>query len=143
LYASRLGLGYLAYQDWPDALALVHALCRIGGVDLPGSSPQDTLDLERQLARGLPRKVKKSLPLLAESVARDTTGPRAWIDQVLEGFDRVAAVAIGDASIVLADVQPQPTGGGGEVTDRVASLIRFVLSREFEQLRTLFGGTAE
>ncbi len=138
LYALRRGLGALVQLEEPDVLALIAALCKLAGVPLEAPTYARQGDFERQLARVLPRKARKLLAPLARPVRDVQASLGTWLRAATASLDRVAAVAVGDASVILAEAAPKerPTAASDERTRR---LLSFVLSPQFEGLRERFG----
>jgi len=141
LFALRRGLTVLRHREPADVAAIVVALCRLVGVEIP--SPQYALlgEFERQLGRVLPRKLKKPLADAAARIRDEGHDPRAWIAAATASLDRLAAIAAGDASHVLA---ASPTTRGRlastlEARQRAARLLSFVLSPGYLALREQLG----
>jgi tetratricopeptide (TPR) repeat protein len=139
LYAARRGLLVLTQLDEADAAALIVALCKLGGVTLetPRYARQD--DFGRQLARGLPRKVQKALPPLALAVREEGRDVAAWVRAALYSLDRAAALAVGDVSVIHADVGSILSDAPPRPSERTVELLRFVLSPTFEAVRRRLG----
>ncbi len=139
LYAARRGLLVLTQLDEADAAALIAALCKLGGVTLetPRYARQD--DFERQLARGLPRKVQKTLAPLALAVREEGRGVAAWVRAASHSLDRAAALAVGDISVIHSESAPIASGVTPSPSERTLELLRFVLSPTFEAVRRRLG----
>lgn len=138
LYARRRGLVPLLSLEEADVLALVAALCSVAGVSLSGPVHTRQRDFERLIAKALPRKLRKLLPERARSVRDAEHNLDVWVRAAAASLDRVAAVAVGDASVILADApaREQPSEVQAE---RARRLLGFMLSPEFETLRQRFG----
>ncbi|MBN2193596.1 MAG: hypothetical protein JW751_12335 [Polyangiaceae bacterium] len=141
LFALRRGVTVLRHYGATDVAAIVIALCRLAGVEVP--SPQYAMlgEFERRLGRALPRKLKKPLGDIAERVRDEGHDPRAWIAAATSSLDRLAAIASGDVSHVLA-ASPTTRGQLGasiESKERAARLLSFVLSKSYLALREQLG----
>jgi hypothetical protein len=138
LYASGRGLAPLLQLEAPDVVALIGALCTLGKVSLSRAPLARQHDFERQLAKLLPRKARKLLPERARDVRAAEAGLDDWVRAASATLDRVAAVAVGDPSVILADA-PARESDEGAVRERAQRLLRFMLSPGFEGLRQRFG----
>ncbi len=141
LFALRRGVTILRHRDPADVAAIVVALCRLAGVEIP--SPQYALlgEFERQLGRVLPRKLKKPLADAAVRIRDEGCEPREWIAAATASLDRLAAIAAGDASHVLA-ASPATRGRLAtsiEARQRAGRLLSFVLSPGYLALREQLG----
>lgn len=138
LYASRRGLSPLLQLEEPDVLALIGALCSVAGVELSRPVAARQRDFERQLMAALPRKTRKRLHERARPVRDAQASLDQWVRAASASLDRVAAVAVGDASVILADA-PGAELASPAHTERARRLLGFMLSPGFEQLRQRFG----
>jgi hypothetical protein len=141
LFALRRGTTILRHREVPDVAALVVAACRVGGHQLP--SPQYAMleEFFRQLSKETPRKVKKLLPDLAAAVQKEGQDPVAWAQAAVSSLDRLAAVAAGDASYVLASSTGSrgQLGASTEAQQRATRLLSFVLSPTYLAVREQLG----
>jgi hypothetical protein len=138
LYARRRGLAPLLQLDAPDVIALIGALCTLGKVSLSRAPLARQRDFERQLAKLLPRKARKLLPERARDVRTAEASLDDWVRAASATLDRVAAVAVGDPSVILADA-PARESDANAAEERTRRLLRFMLSPNFESLRQRFG----
>jgi hypothetical protein len=138
LYASRRGLSPLLQLEAPDVVALIGALCTLGKVSLNRAPLAKQRDFERQLAKLLPRKARKLLPERARDVRAAEANLDDWVRAASATLDRVAAVAVGDPSVILADTAARDSDPSA-AHERARRLLRFMLSPEFEGLRQRFG----
>jgi hypothetical protein len=140
LFALRRHQGALTQLDEIDVAALIVAACKLAQTPLAAPSYSRQGDFERQLARVLPRKVRKLLPERCQALHQANVDVVRWVSAALSSLDRAAALTVGDISLVLADRPPldrQSTPAPpSERTRRVAS---FVLSPGFQWLRQRFG----
>ncbi len=141
LFALKRGSSVLRHRDLTDIAALVVATCRIGGHELP--SPQYAMlgEFQRALQREMPRRVKKMLPELALHVVQEQQDPLVWAQGATASLDRLAAVAAGDVSYVLASdaAGRGHVGASDEARRRAARLLSFVLSPTYLAVREQLG----
>ncbi len=146
LAASICGLlrGTYACIEYPadKVAALLAAACKIGNVELPGPTFALTGELERQLSRELPRKVRKELEVLAPRAAAQGAEPLECVRVATATLDRVALIASGDMSQTI--VTRENLAGGlttltPELAERFQSLTRFCLSTAYLNLRQQLG----
>jgi hypothetical protein len=138
LYAAKRGLGPLIQLEPGEVHALIAALCSVAGVELAGPPHARQRDFERQLSSLLPRKARKGLQERARPVREAQARLDVWVRAATASLDRVAAVAVGDASVILADA-PAREGASPAENDRARRLLSFMLSPEFQALRERFG----
>jgi hypothetical protein len=138
LYAAKRGLGPLIQLEQGDVLALIAALCSLAGVELAGPPHARQRDFERQLSSLLPRKARKGLQERARPVREAQARLDVWVRAVTGSLDRVSAVAVGDASVILADAPARELATPAQ-EDRARRLLSFMLSPEFQALRQRFG----
>ena len=141
LFALRRGVTILRHRTLADVAALVVAACRLGGHELPSPHYAMLDQFHLQLSREMSRKVKKTLPDLAAAVTNAKPDPIAWGQAAISSLDRLAAVAAGDASYVLA-TETHPRGEfapSEEAQLRAARLLAFVLSPTYLAVREQLG----
>ncbi len=142
LFAIRRGTSILRHRDPSDIAALVVASCKLGGFEVPSPAYAMLGEFERQLGKGISRKVRKLLPQLAEPVARSQPDPLAWVRAAVASLDRLAAIAAGDVSHVLSAIEGTPRGQLGasnESQERARRLLAFALSPTYLALREQLG----
>jgi cellulose synthase operon protein C len=140
LYAARRGLGPVIALDESDVLALIAALCSVAGVALDGPAAPHQRNFEQQLSEILPRKTRKRLAEQARPVRAVQASLDSWVRAASASLDRVAAVAVGDASVILADMPGREFASAAQ-EERARRLLGFMLSPEFEGMRQRFGVT--
>ena len=99
-------------------------------------------EVERTIAKALPGKVKAVIEPICQRYVQSNVDPRHWVLRARASQGRVAALAAGDVSVVLADVFGQPVDRLGTVARddlRSHDLLRFVLSRPYFDLRRTLG----
>jgi cellulose synthase operon protein C len=141
LFALRRGTTILRHRDTGDIAALVVAACKIAGYDLP-SPPYAMLgEFVRLMGKEMPRKVRRLLPELVAPVVAGHVDPSAWARAAISSLDRMAVIAAGDVSWVLAN-GPDARGQlapSREAQDRARRLLAFVLSPIYLHLRERLG----
>jgi tetratricopeptide (TPR) repeat protein len=141
LFALRRGTTVLRYRDLGEVAAVIIVACKLGGheLQLPYGVPPD---LERRIQKAMPRKVKKALPELSRAVVSERRDPIHWAHAAIATLDRIAVIAAGDASWVLADGDAAARGRLGaslETQERARRLSSFVLSPVYLELRERLG----
>lgn len=140
LFAIVRGTSILRHRSPTDIAALIVAACRVGGHEVPSPQYAMLADLERQLARGLPRRYRKGLVERGAVVAASDQDPLEWIAAAVSSLDRLATIAAGDVSRVLAsDAVLGQTTASMSSTRRVERLLAFALSSEYLLLREQLG----
>jgi len=141
LFAAARGTSLLRHRDSGDAAALVVAACKLAGTPVDAPPYALVAEFERMLSKDLGRKWRKALPELAAGIANEGVSPATWVEAAVGSLDRVAALAAGDASLVLAD---DPTLRGRpsstqQAQRRLRRLLGFVLSPSYLALRDRLG----
>lgn len=141
LFALDRRLTTILARSAGEHRALIAAACRIGEVDIGGPEIADLGDIERRLARELPRKIRRALPELARRVVDERADPVAWYEAAQGTLDRIAAIAAGDVSLVLAgDGDRCGAATASPAHERRARrLLAFVLSERHAALRERLG----
>lgn len=143
IFAIRRGITVVRTRDDATVASIVVAACNI--VKVPVNAPAFAVlgDVQRQLDKALPRKIRNGpLPELCKEVAASRQDIRAWAQAAQRSLDRMAAVAAGDVSLVLADVLGVPRGelkNAVAASERATRLLRFVLSPAYLELRGSLG----
>jgi hypothetical protein len=141
LFALRRGTTVLGHREAHEVAALVVAACRIGGVELAAPAFALLGEFQRQLAKEMPRRVKKVLPELALRIRDEEQDPVEFYRAATASLDRMAALAAGDVSWVLT---PDAANRGRapasiEGQERMKRLLSFVLSPTYLALREALG----
>lgn len=141
LFALRRGTNVLGHRDPPEVAALIVAACKLGGVELDAPLFAMLGEFQRQLAKEVPRRVRKILPELAAAVRDSEQDLTEWYRAATSTLDRMAAVAAGDVSWVLcgdaANRGRLPASVEGQ--ERARRLLSFVLSPAYLVLREMLG----
>jgi hypothetical protein len=141
LLSLRRGTSIILHREPDDLHALVVAACRIAEVNLP-SPPFALLGEFQRLLAKMPRRVRnKVLPDLARAVAKSSQQPSEWYRAARSTLDRIATVAAGDVSWVLAPAARQRghIESSMEGQARAKRLLSFVLSPAYLELREKLG----
>ncbi|HYQ00237.1 MAG TPA: tetratricopeptide repeat protein [Polyangiaceae bacterium] len=140
LFALRRGTTVLRHRESSEIGALVVAACRVGEVSIPAPAYAMLPEFQRLLSKA-PRRVKKILPDLARAVERSGQDPLAWARAAISSLDRMAAIAAGDVSWVLAagGRERGALGLSDEAATRARRLLAFVLSPGYLELREKLG----
>jgi hypothetical protein len=141
LFALRRGTTVLRHREASEIGALVVAACRLVDVALVSLQYAMLDEFQRQLAKELPRRVKKQLPELANAISNLGTDPSEWSRAAKSSLDRMAAIAAADVSWVLAEAG-NPRGSlavTDEARERATRLLRFALSPSYLELRDKLG----
>jgi cellulose synthase operon protein C len=126
--------------------ALLSAACKIGGVVLDGPTFELTNDLERQLSRELPRRVRKDLEPFAELAAQQSAQPLTAVHAAQATLDRIAALASGDLSQALVTRDKLSAGFSeldADLQERFQQQSEFCLTPTYLHLRRELGLSAK
>jgi hypothetical protein len=139
LFAVVRGTSILRHRDPTDIAALIVAACHVGGHAIDSPPYAILADLERQLGR-LPKRYRKALPILGAAIAAEGHDPMDWVRAANCSLDRMATIAAGDVSHVLAGDGPR---GGPQLSTesrkRLERVLAFALSPEYLLLRERLG----
>jgi hypothetical protein len=140
LFALRRGTTVLRHRESAEIGALVVAACRLGDVTLPSPAYAMIGEFQRLLGKA-PRKVRKILPELARAVLSSEEDPIVWSRAAISSLDRMAAIATGDVSWVLASDGHErgSVDQSEEGQARAKRLLAFVLSPTYLELREQLG----
>ena len=140
LFALRRGITVVRTRDEATVAALVVAACHIADVAIDAPPYAILPDIQRQLAKTLPRKTRKLLPDVCREIVASGQDPKRWARAALLSLHRMATIAAGDVSLVLADWLGQPRHQLSVARhERARRLIAFVLSPDYLELRERLG----
>jgi hypothetical protein len=141
LFALQRGTTVLGHREPTDVSALIVAACKLAGVEIDVTPFAMLAEFQRQLQSEMPRRVKKALPELASAIAHSHRDPLRWYRAATSSLDRMAAVAAGDVSWVLAgDAANRGRPAASiEGEERARRLLSFVLSPSYLALREKLG----
>lgn len=142
VFALKRGISAVRTRDDNTIASLVAAASIEAGLNL--TPPQLAVfgEVSRGVKKEMPRKTRKAIPEVCQRIQSSGQDPRLWAQIARRSIDRMAVIAAGDASIVLADVLGAPrTELGGLVAEneRARRLLGFVLSPSYLELRKTLG----
>jgi tetratricopeptide (TPR) repeat protein len=142
LFALRRGTSIARTRDETTVAAIFVATCRVA--ELPVQAPPYAMleDVQRQLGRVLSRRTKKLATDICGQALAVRQDARAFAKAALYSMDRMAAIAAGDVSLVLADslgCSRSELGGLVQHDERAKKLLAFVLSSKYLELRNQLG----
>jgi hypothetical protein len=130
------------WRDDATIGAIVVAACNLVKVRVDAPPVAVLAEVERMIAKAIPGKVKSAIEPICRQYVASGADARQWAARARASQGRIAAVAAGDVSVVLADVFGEPAGRLGAVARddlRAHDLLRFVLSRPYFDLRRTLG----
>jgi hypothetical protein len=142
IYAMSRGTTIVRVRDETWILAIVIAACKLTEVRIEAPTYAVQAEVDKLISKAIARKTKKLLPDICKRIAESRADARVWAKRATAAHDRVATLASGDVSIVLADALGQPTDRlpehvRGDV--RAEELLRFVVSKDYLELRRSLG----
>jgi hypothetical protein len=141
-FALRRGICTLRNSDDAGIASLILAVCLEVGARVAPPSYAIFNETSRMVKKEISRAVRKAATDICHRFAQSGQDPLAWASAARRSIDRMAAIAAGDASIVLAGVLNAPRNDLSSLvkeSDRAKSLLRFVLSPGYLELRKKLG----
>lgn len=142
LFGITRGTTITRWRDDATIAAIVVAACNLVKVRVETPPMAVLAEVERMIAKAIPGKVKSAIEPICRHYVQSGADPRQWAARARASQGRIAAVAAGDVSVVLADVFGETTARLGAVARddlRAHDLLRFVLSRPYFDLRRTLG----
>ena len=142
VFALRRGISSLRRRDDAAIASVVIAVCNEVGAPMQNPGYAVYPEISRAVHKEISRKVRKAAQSVAVEVAQSGQDPRVWAGIARRSVDRMAALAAGDVSHVIADILNLPRhqlAGAIRESDRAMSLLRFVLSPGYLELRRQLG----
>jgi lipopolysaccharide biosynthesis regulator YciM len=141
LFALRRGTSILRHREATDVAALIVAAARVVEVNIPSPEYAMLGEFTRLLSKDTPRKLKRTLASLAQSIVDSAEDPVMWYRAATSSLDRMATLAAGDVSWVLLEsgATRGRLGASIEAQRRAARLLSFVLSPSYLALRQKLG----
>lgn len=142
VFALRRGITAVRTRDDNTIASLVIAACQEAGFSVPNPQYAVFGEVARAVKKEIPRKVRKAIPDICQRIIASGQDPRQWAAIARRSIDRLAVIAAGDVSIVLADIVGAPRselGGLVADNDRAKRLLGFVLSPSYLDLRKKLG----
>jgi len=136
------GTTVLRLRDETTTAAIVVVACRLA--DVPIDSPAYAVlgEIEKAIAKAIPRRIKKSLYDVCREIAQANPDARDFRKRALASQARAAVVASGDISFVLQEMLEgalERVHGSVRADERATELLRFVLSPTYSELRGSLG----
>jgi hypothetical protein len=142
LLAIVRGTTVTRWRDDTTIAAIVVAACNIAKVPVDHPPFAVLAEVERLIGKAINRKTKAQLVPICKLFVQSGQDARQWAARARASQGRVATLASGDVSVVLADVFGEPVERLGAVARddlRAHELLRFVLSRPYFELRRSLG----
>ncbi len=142
LLAMVRGTTIVRSRDDTTIAAIVIAASKLGEVRVDHPPYAILPEIERQIAKEIPRKTRKALPDICRAIVEQRADAREWSKRAVASHDRIFALASGDPCLVLGDalgVSPDRLGKSVVGDARSEELLRFVLSREYLEIRRQLG----
>jgi cellulose synthase operon protein C len=142
VFALKRGITAVRTRDDNTIASLVAAASIEAGVNVPAPPYAVFGEVSRSVKKEIPRKVRKAIPELCQRIAQSGQDARTWAQIARRSIDRMAVMAAGDTSIVIADMLNAPRdqlGGLAAENDRARRLLGFVLSPSYLELRKTLG----
>jgi hypothetical protein len=141
-FALRRGITALRTRDDSTIASLVIATCNEAGISMPHPPYAMYGEVSRAIHREVSRKIRKAIPEVCQRISSSGQDPRKWAAAARRSIDRMAVIAAGDVSLVLADLlgtSRDQLGGAVPDSDRARRLLSFVLSPSYLELRKKLG----
>ena len=138
----RMGSTAVLHFDDPTIASIVTALKNNVGVAVAESHYTVYSEVERAIARGMSRKLRKTVQPAAEAAAADDADAIKWAAAARQTSDRIALIASGDAKVVVEQIVGPPDAPGRSdlaENERAKALLIYALSSEYTKLRTKLG----
>jgi predicted negative regulator of RcsB-dependent stress response len=143
IYAMSRGTTVvLRSREETEIAAIVIAACKIADVRMEAPNYAVQADIDKRVSKAIPRRTKKLLPEICQRIAQSRADARLWARRALASLDRVATLACGDVGIVLGEALGHPPDRLPEHIPgdaRAEELLRFVMSRQYLELRRALG----
>jgi hypothetical protein len=140
-FCAARGCSMVLSHDSAEVAAMLVAACRVAEVPVEAPPYALTSEFERLLNK-LPRRLKRELVEPARAIQSQGLNLRDWADAAQQSAERVAALAVGDVSIVvLSDEErlTQERNVDAHTEARRMELVKFVVSEKFLALRESLG----
>jgi hypothetical protein len=142
VFALKRGITAVRTRDDNTIASLVAAACVEAGLNVPPPPYAVYGEVSRGVHKEISRKIRKAIPEVCQRIVQGGVDARLWAQVARRSIDRMAVLAAGDVSIVLAEQLGQPRDQlGGLVADneRARRLLQFVLSPSYLELRKTLG----
>jgi cellulose synthase operon protein C len=130
------------WKDDATIAAIVIASCNLAKVRVDTPPLAVLAEVERRVDKAITGKVKTAIGPICRAYVQSGHDPRPWAARARASQARVAALASGDVSVVLADIfgeAPPRLSAIAREDLRAHELFRFVLSRPYFEVRRALG----
>jgi tetratricopeptide (TPR) repeat protein len=130
------------WRDDVTMAAIVVAACNIAKVPVSAPPNAALTEVERQISREIPRKVKSLIEPICQKIVQTGQDPKIWAQRARASQSRAGLLASGDVSVVLADLLGEPLDGIAAIARddvRAEELLRFMISPGYYELRRVLG----
>ncbi|MFO0614760.1 MAG: hypothetical protein U0414_19390 [Polyangiaceae bacterium] len=142
VFALRRGICAVRSRDDAAIASCAIAVCNVVGINVPNPGYAVFAEVSRAVQKTISRKVKKNAGDACARFVQSGQDPKAWAVAARRSIDRMAAIAAGEVSLVLSEVLRAPRADLAPLvreSDRARSLLRFVLSPGYLELRKKLG----
>ncbi len=144
VFALRRGITCLRPRERDDVgvACIVVAACNEAGFNVPAPPYAVYGEISRSIKKEISRKTRKQITEICQRILSSGEDGRSWAVAAQRSLDRMAAIAAGDASIVLSDLFGVPRERLANVVvdnERARRLLAFVLSPSYLELRNKLG----
>jgi tetratricopeptide (TPR) repeat protein len=142
VFAIVRGTAITRWRDDTTMAAIVVAACNIAKIPVEHPPFAVLAEVERLIGKAISRKTKAAITPICKAFVQSGQDAKQWPARARASQGRVAVLASGDVSVVLADVFGEPVdrlGAAARDDLRAHELLRFVLSRPFFDLRRAIG----
>lgn len=142
VFALRRGICAVRSRDDAAIASCAIAVCNAVGINVPNPGYAVFAEVSRAVQKTISRKVKKNAADVCARFVQSGQDPKAWAVAARCSIDRMAAIAAGEVSLVLAEALRAPRADLAPLvreSDRARSLLRFVLSPGYLELRKKLG----
>jgi len=130
------------WRDDATIAAIAIAACNLAKIPVNAPPYPVLAEVERVIAKAIARKTRAQIEPICRAYVAANPDPRQWAARARASLARAAAIASGDASLVLVDVFNEPIERVGVIARddfRGQELLRFMLSRPYFELRRSLG----
>ena len=141
-FALRRGICAVRSREDAAIASCVIAVCNEVGLNVPNPGYAVFGEVSRAVKKEISRGVKKRAQEVCQRFVGSNQDAKTWAVSARRSIDRMAAIAAGDVSIVLSDILKAPRNDLSDLvaeSDRAKSLLRFVLSPGYLDLRKKLG----
>jgi hypothetical protein len=145
VFALRRGITAVRSRDEAAIASVAIAACNEAGVAMPNPGYAVFAEVQRTMHKEISRKVRKQAADPAQRFAASGQDARAWATAARRSLDRMAVIAAGDVSIVLAEFLGAPRDALADIVaenERAKGLLAFVLSPRYLEVRRKLGMVA-